>query len=81
MDTATLIDPRIAELEALATEEGIVLPMPIETILWFEDRGKLVDLATGAVYDIVAVQPTQHAKSVAYLLAEVDGDVLLNNSL
>ena len=42
-------DPRIAELTELAVNEGITLPLPVSLILWFEDRGCVVDLLTGSV--------------------------------
>lgn len=72
-----LKDSHYAELEQLAREEGITLPMPTDMIVWFERQGKVVDLLTGAVYDAIAVAPTRSAKSVAYLLAEVEGVVVI----
>lgn len=66
-----------AELEALAREEGITLPMPIEMIVYFERMGKIVDLETGRVYDMVTVTPTPNAKAVAHLLSEVTGALAL----
>jgi len=68
-----IADPRVAELEALAAD-GLLLPMPASMIVWFEDRGKLVDLVTGMVYDTVAVTPTTQAKAVLHLLVEVVGE-------
>ena len=69
-------DPRVAELLELVAD-GVKLPMPPSMIVWFEDRGKLVDLVTGEVYDTVAVQTTSQAQAVAYLLCEVVGEVAL----
>lgn len=40
---------RIAELLSWAAEEGLVLPMPAETIIALEDAGAVVDLRTGAI--------------------------------
>lgn len=70
-------DPRLQELLDLAREEGIVLPMPVDMIVWFEQCGKLVDLVTGTVYDTVAVQPTRHAQAVSHLLSQVEGAVVI----
>lgn len=44
-------DPRIAELLALAAEEGISLPYPPEVIIGLEDKGAYVDLTTGLIGD------------------------------
>jgi hypothetical protein len=65
------LDPRVVELEQLAREEGIKLPYPSRYICWLEDRGRIVDLATGEVYNAVISTPTRHAQAVAYLLGEV----------
>lgn len=40
---------RIIELEMLAAEEGIRLPMPAAMIVALEETGAVVDLVTGAV--------------------------------
>lgn len=71
------VDPRIAELESLASEEGIKLPYPVDLICYFERMGKIVDLVTGQVFDMVTVQPTANAQAIAYLLAEVEGEFAL----
>lgn len=68
-------DPRVQELLELAQEEGLTLPMPVDMIVYFERMGKVVDLITGQVYDMVTVQPTSSAKAVAYLLSETVGEV------
>lgn len=68
-------DPRIAELQALAQSEGLRLPMPVELILWLEDRGKVVDLRTGRVMRPTAVAPTASGKAVAHLLYNHVGDL------
>lgn len=70
-----MTDPRIAELHALATSEGIRLPMPVEMILWFENRGCVVDLQTGKVTRTPIATPTPSGKAVAHLLAEHVGDL------
>ncbi len=68
-------DPRIAELVALAREEGIKLPMRPALICWFEDRGRVVCLTTGKVYCGIVATPTPSAKAVAHLLQAVEGDL------
>jgi hypothetical protein len=70
-------DPRIAELTALAQEEGITLPMPVEMIVYFERQGRIVDLERGRVYSAVTVMPTPSAKAVAYLLALASGEIVI----
>ncbi len=42
-------EQRIAELEALAAEEGFTLPWPAAAIAALEERGHVVDLNTGLV--------------------------------
>lgn len=42
---------RIAELEQLAREEGITLPMGAATIARHESHGRYVDLTTGSIGD------------------------------
>jgi hypothetical protein len=64
-------DPRIDELQALAREERLTLPYPIALIIWFEDRGYVVDLASGTVYNAIVATPTVHARAVAYLLSHL----------
>jgi hypothetical protein len=70
-------DTRIAELEALAQEEGLTLPYPVDLILWFEDRSYVIDLNTGVMYRNVSATPTRSARAVVHLLAETDGDISL----
>lgn len=41
---------QVADLEALALEEGITLPWPAEAIARLEATGAVVDLHTGAIY-------------------------------
>jgi hypothetical protein len=68
------VDPRIAELEQLAHEEGIVLPMAPSLIVGMEDRGYVVDLVSGEltkIEQLAAPKPTIHAKAVAYLLSDI----------
>lgn len=38
-----------AEIEALAKELGVSLPMAVEQILWLEEQGATVDLVTGEI--------------------------------
>lgn len=61
-------DQRGAELRELATAENIRLPMPIEMILWYEDRGFVVDLCTGQATVPNVGLPTPSAKAVTHLL-------------
>jgi hypothetical protein len=42
-------DRRIAELNDLAAQEGLVLPLPAELIVVYELAGHVVDLVTGDV--------------------------------
>lgn len=71
-------DPRIAELEALATEEGFRLPYPADYILFLEDSGRIVDLVSGEViYAKLVPVPTASAQAVVYLLAEVEGKIVI----
>lgn len=42
-------EQRIADLEELATEEGITLPWPASVIAALEEQGHVVDLVTGLV--------------------------------
>ncbi len=72
-----MTDPRIAELQALAREERLTLPYPVDLIIWFEDRGYVVDLATGTVYNAIIATPTVHARAVAHLLGHVEGECTL----
>lgn len=45
----TTKEQRIADLEALAAEEGIKLPWPAAVIAEMEEQGHVVDLTTGLV--------------------------------
>jgi hypothetical protein len=71
----THADPRVAELEALAREEEIVLPYPPHYICWLEDRGCVVDLVTGKVYCAIVATPTPSGRAVAHLLLDAVGEV------
>ena len=62
-------DQRIAELEELAREEGIELPLPAHMIVAYERSGYIVDLCSGMIYKSVTVAPSAHAKAVSYLLS------------
>ncbi len=70
-------DPRIAELEQLAREEGLRLPYPAHYIAWLEDRGRIVDLETGCVYTDVTVKLEASGRAVAHLLQDAMGEVAL----
>lgn len=70
-------DPRITELQDLVASEGIMLPMPIRLILWLEDRGCIVDLASGIASRPTVGTPSPSGKAVAYLLQDVDGEFAL----
>ena len=70
-------DPRIAELQDLAREEQITLPMPVDLIVYFERHGRIVDLMTGVVYADITVATMPSAKAVCHLLAESVGEIQL----
>ncbi len=74
---AQMSDPRIEELEALAASEGFTLPMPIRLILWLEDGGCIVDLASGKASRPTVGLPTSSGRAVAYLLADYAGEFAL----
>jgi hypothetical protein len=58
-------DPRIAELTELSINEGIKLPLPLDIILWLEDRGCVVDLMSGNVEYTTRQQPPSSATLAA----------------
>jgi hypothetical protein len=70
-------DVRVAELEELAAAEGIMLPMPIRLILWFEDHGCVVDLHTGKAHRPPVGLPTASGRAVSHLLADHVGELAL----
>jgi hypothetical protein len=72
-----MTDPRAKELLQLAASEGIALPMPVELILWFEDRGAVVDLVTGVTSTPVGGVPTPSGRAVNYLLQNHEGGLPL----
>jgi hypothetical protein len=55
----------------------LTLPYPIDLIIWFEDRGYIVDLSSGTVFNAIVATPTVHARAVCYLLGEVEGDIFV----
>lgn len=71
------VDPRITELEELAREEGIVLPMPVDMIAFLERQGRIVDLCSGTVYTNVTVATMPSAQAIAHLLCQVEGTVAI----
>jgi len=70
-------DPRVQELLDLAEGEGLRLPYPVDYICWLEDKGRTVDLVTGAVYCGIVATPTPSAKAVCQLLGHVEGEVAI----
>jgi hypothetical protein len=69
-------DVRVAELEELAAAEGIMLPMPVRLILWFEDRGCVVDLHTGKAHGATVGTPTPSGRAVSHLLTDHVGELV-----
>ena len=70
-------DVRVQELQDFAASEGIMLPMPVRLILWFEDHGCVVDLVTGKAHRPTVGTPTPSGKAVAYLLTDHVGEFAL----
>ncbi len=68
-------DPRIAELEALALEEGFPLPMTAERIVSLESHGYIVDLHNGEICGAVAVTVSPHAQALCYLYGMTNDDI------
>ena len=58
--------------ELLRALDGGALPMPVCQIIAWEDRGYVVDLATGEVSPAAAwrITPTPSGRAVGYLLRE-----------
>lgn len=59
-------DNRVQELEELV-REGLLLPMAIEEILSYEDRGFVVDLEDGSVCSNIAVAVNPEVQALAHL--------------
>ena len=72
-----MTDPRANELLEFAASEGFDLPMPVRLILWLEDRGCIVDLATGIASRPTVGTPTPIGKAVSHLLADHVGEFAL----
>ena len=70
-------DVRVQELQDFAASEGLVLPMPVDLIVFFESHGHIVDLITGEVSLPVVGTPTPTGKAVAYLLTDHVGEFAL----
>jgi hypothetical protein len=68
-------DPRVVELRALAQEEVIELPYPVDLIVWFEDGRYVVNLNTGTIYRSIDVTPTGHIRAMVHLFSEAEGDI------
>jgi hypothetical protein len=68
-------DKRAQELQQVVIEGG-VLPLPVSQILALEDRGYVVDLATGDVSPVSSwvVAPTAAGRAVNYLMSKGAGD-------
>ena len=64
LDARLAFRRRVAELNALAAEEGLRLPLPAQYIATLEALGYAVDLLTGAWIDADGVRymPTQEAQ-------------------
>lgn len=62
------IDWRLAELLEWQREEQRPLPLPVDLILWLEDRGFVVDLLTGCT---ARLQPLQRVIDEAAELQEL----------
>lgn len=63
-------DQRIAELTALAAQEGITLPFPPALIVHMEDHGHTIDLVTGQLIENGAahrIYPTTAAEAELYI--------------
>lgn len=60
-------DTRVVELEELAREEGIKLPMAADMIAFFESQGYVVDLQTGEAIKNVSVDLSPHHKALSHL--------------
>jgi len=63
---------RATELQELAAEEGITLPLSVDLILWLEDRGWVVCLETGRATLPSIYAPTPIAKAVSHLLSDAE---------
>lgn len=68
-------DPRVKEIQEFAAAEGICLPLPVVLILWFEDRGYVVDFKTGKAMRVSVERVTASGKAVAHLLSNQSGGV------
>jgi len=68
-------DTRVAELQALAIEEGLRLPMAADLISFFERHGYVVDLTTGEVHHNVAVALSPNAMALCHLYGMNDADL------
>jgi hypothetical protein len=70
----TTIDQRAAEIRALVAAEGIKLAIVVDIVLWFEDRGFMVDLHTGVAMQVEVVGVTPLGRTINHLLAPVTDD-------
>jgi hypothetical protein len=70
-------DVRVQELQDFAASEGIMLPMPVDLIVFFESHGHIVDLITGEVSLPVVGTPTPSGRAVCHLLRDVVGEFAL----
>lgn len=77
--STTNYDQRHSELTQFAREVG-GLPMPIEFIIWAEQRGYVVDFATGEVRpdtDTFSLTPAGEALAVIEATGFLDDHILI----
>lgn len=68
-------DPRVIELEALASDEGFRLPMAADLIAYFERQGYIVDLVSGEVCRDISVTVEPCAQALCHLYGVDDADL------
>lgn len=67
-------DPRVAELQELATTQGLKIAVAIDMVLWLEDRGYVVDLCTGVAMRVSIERVTPLGITINHLLSPVTDD-------
>jgi len=68
-------DTRVAELEALAIEECLRLPMAADLIAFFERHGYIVDLVSGEVCSGISVALMPSAQALCHLYGVGDEEI------